>query len=495
MSAPLLRMRGIGKSFPGARVLDGVDLTLTAGEVHVLLGANGAGKSTLMKILCGQHEADEGTIELDGRVVRPTSPIAAERLGILCIHQELSLVPGLSVAANIFLGHEPCRWGRLDRVAMERTSRELLGRLRATIDPRRPAGSLAVAEQQLVEIARALRQRPRVLVMDEPTAALSDREVEALFAVVRSLKADGVSIVYISHRMTEIFELGDRVTVLRDGRSVGCFPIAEVDATTLIRHMIGRTPDPPRRAHRTGIGAPALQLEGIQRPGLGPVTLTVHAGEVVGLGGLVGAGRTEVARAIFGADPIEAGRVVVAGRPLRGRGPAEAIAAGVGFLTEDRKRLGLVLPRSLGENLTLAGLAAVTRAGWIPLARERNLVRGFVDRLGIRATGGAQRIVELSGGNQQKVVLARWIQRGCRVLLLDEPTRGIDVGAKAEIYRLIDELVDQGVAILLISSDLPELLALSDRVAVMSAGRVVDVLAAQDASQERVLSLACGGAP
>ena len=489
-SAPLLSMVGIGKSYPGARVLDGVDLALRAGEVHVLLGANGAGKSTLMKILCGQVPADEGAIELDGAAIRPDSPRAAEQLGILCIHQELNLVPGLTVADNVFLGHEPTRRGLIDTAAMRATTRELLGRLRARIDPDARVGALSVAEQQLVEIARALRQRPRVLVMDEPTASLSDREIDALFAVVRQLVADGVAVVFISHRMPEIFAIGHRVTVLRDGRSVGSHPVADVDAAALVRLMVGRAPDLQFPARAASPGEEVLRVEGLAGGKLQPVTLSVRAGEVLGIAGVVGAGRTELLRALFGADPPAAGRVLVGGRAIARRGPAGAIAAGLGFVTEDRTRLGRVLPRGVGENITLA---AVRRA-FISLGEERGVARGFLSRLSIRATSPAQPVGELSGGNQQKAVLARWIHRGSRVLLLDEPTRGIDVAAKAEIYQLIGELVDAGAAVILVSSELPELLALSDRIAVLHQGHLAAVLDRAEATHERVLGLALGHA-
>ncbi|HUS64970.1 MAG TPA: sugar ABC transporter ATP-binding protein, partial [Kofleriaceae bacterium] len=336
MTGPLLSMAGIGKSYPGARVLDGVDLARRAGEVHVLLGANGAGKSTLMKILCGQVAADEGTIELDGAAIRPDSPRAAEQLGILCIHQELNLVPGLTVADNVFLGHEPTRRGLIDAAAMRATTRELLGRLRAQIDPDARVGALSVAEQQLVEIAKALRQRPRVLVMDEPTASLSDREIDALFAVVRQLVADGVAIVFISHRMPEIFAIGHRVTVLRDGRSVGSHPVADVDAAALVRLMVGRAPDLQFPARAASPGEEVLRVEGLAGGRLQPVTLSVRAGEVLGVAGVVGAGRTELLNLIYGAHPKAGGTVSVDSKPQTFRHTSDAIRAGVVLCPEDR---------------------------------------------------------------------------------------------------------------------------------------------------------------
>jgi ribose transport system ATP-binding protein len=468
-------MTGICKGFPGVDALNDAELEVVPGEVHVLLGENGAGKSTLMKVLCGQYALDRGTILLEGAGVRPASPLEAERLGLVMIHQELNLVPGLTVAENIYLGHEATSAGLIQGRLMRAGARRLLERLKSTIDPDSRVDALSVAGQQLVEIARALREEARLMVMDEPTAALADTEIAALFEVIRSLCAQGVAVIYISHRMREIFAIGDRVTVMRDGRTVGVRRVATADPDELIRLMVGRSIAEQIPKRRVPIGEPALEVEG----------LTVA--------GLMGSGRTELARAIFGADAADAGAIRVAGRPLSRRTPAGSIAAGVGFLTEDRKRQGLVLQCTVAENITLTTLDDFLRFGALDLARERIRARSLVDRLRIRAASLEQRTVDLSGGNQQKVVLARWLAARCRVLLFDEPTRGIDVAAKAEIYELIGELVEQGVAVVLISSEMPELVGLADRVAVMHEGGLRGILEGCQMTPERILHLALGG--
>jgi ABC-type sugar transport system ATPase subunit len=446
-------MRGICKRFPGVQALQDASLEVLPGEVHVLLGENGAGKSTLMKILCGQYGADAGTSTLDGELLRSGNPLDAERRGLVMIHQELNLVPGLTVAENIFLGHEPTRSGLIRSDAMRSGARDLLRRLQSDVEPDVPVARLSVAEQQLVEIARALREKARVLVMDEPTAALSDTEIQALFGVIRELCASGVPVIYISHRLKEIFAIGDRVTVMRDGHTVGTRRVGETDVGDLIRLMVGRTIDEqiPKRA--VPVGDIVLEVEGLYRAGvLEPVDLSVRAGEILGISGLMGSGRTELARAIFGADRVDGGAVRVAGTNVPRKDPPASIATGLGFLTEDRKQQGLMLQRSVLENATLTRLDEIAQFGVLDLRAERRLAQRLVDRLGIRAASLDQEVVNLSGGNQQKVVLARWLAARCRVLLFDEPTRGIDVGAKAEIYELIGELVAHGVAVVLISS-------------------------------------------
>jgi ribose transport system ATP-binding protein len=490
---PIVRMTGICKGFPGVQALQDAELEVAPGEVHALLGENGAGKSTLMKILCGQYAQDRGSVEVAGARVRPASPLEAERLGLVMIHQELNLVPGLAVADNIYLGHEPTRAGLLRSQLIRAGSRELLDRLGSGADPAVRVDSLSVAEQQLVEIARALRERAAVLVMDEPTAALSDVEIEALFEVIRSLCAEGVAVIYISHRMREIFAIGDRVTVMRDGRTVGVRQVADADPDELIRLMVGRSIAEQIPKRRVPIGEPVLEVEGLARVGaLAPTSLSVRSGEIVGVAGLMGSGRTELARAIFGADAADAGTVRIAGRELSRHAPAASIAAGVGFLTEDRKQQGLVLQCTVAQNITLTILDDLLRFGLLDLARERDRAGALVERLRIRAASLDQRVVDLSGGNQQKVVLARWLAARCRVLLFDEPTRGIDVGAKAEIYELIGELVERGVAVVLISSEMPELVGLADRVAVMHEGAVQGILEGADVTPERILQLALG---
>lgn len=491
--APLVKMEGISKAFPGVQALQEAQLDLVRGEVHVLLGENGAGKSTLMKVLCGQYPADSGFMELDGQRIAPSSPHAAQQLGIGMIHQELNLVPSLTVAENIFLGHEPTRIGLFDADTMRKTSRELLGRLNAVVDPDTPVADLSVAEQQLVEIAKALREQPAVLVMDEPTAALADNEIQALFSVIRSLCASGVAIVYISHRMNEIFEIGDRITIMRDGRHVATRYLKDIDIDGLIRMMVGRTIGEQIAKREVEIGEEAVRLEGIARHGvLEPITLSLRHGEILGLGGLMGSGRTELARAIFGADLIDAGRVFIDGKQLEAGSPRAAIAAGVGFVTEDRKQHGLVLQCSVGENITLASLDKDERFSTLDLGHERTRAQALVDRLRIKIASLDQMVGNLSGGNQQKVVIAKWVAADSDVLIFDEPTRGIDVGAKAEIYNLIGELVERGVAVLLISSEMPELLGLADRIAVMHEGRLQGILDRSEATQESIMALALG---
>jgi len=484
-------MAGIDKRFPGVQALKTAGLEVLPGEVHVLLGENGAGKSTLMKVLCGQYAADGGELEFNGSSIRPTGPLDAERLGLVMIHQELNLVPGLTVAENIFLGHEPTTGGLIGDRAMADGARDLLSRLRCDIDPDLPVSQLSVAEQQLVEIARALQRRARLLVMDEPSAALSDAEIEALFSVIRDLVGDGVPVVYISHRMPEIFAIGDRVTVMRDGQTVGTKKVSETNVAELIQLMVGRTIAERVPKRDVALGEVVLEVDGLAGAAFPePISLSLRRGEILGVAGLMGSGRTELARAIFGADPTDGGTVTVAGRTLSGHGPGESIAAGMGFLTEDRKQHGLVLQCTVTENITLTSLDEVSRAGVIDLGAETELARTEVDRLHIRVASLDQELVNLSGGNQQKVVLARWLAARCRVLLFDEPTRGIDVGAKAEIYELIGELVEHGVAVLLISSEMPELIGLSDRVAVMHEGELRGILPRAEATQERIMELA-----
>lgn len=492
-TAPLLQMREICKRFPGVQALQDAELEVEAGEVHVLLGENGAGKSTLMKVLCGQHRKDSGNMTLAGETLEPTTPLEAEQHGLIMIHQELNLVPGLTVAENIFLGHETTSMGFTRQNAMRDESRQLLQRLRCDVDPDTPTNQLSVAQQQLVEIARALREKARLLVMDEPTAALSDTEIEALFEVIRSLGEDGVPVIYISHRLNEILEIGHRVTVMRDGRTVATRQAKTTDLDELIRLMVGRTIAEQIPKRDVPIGEVVLQVEGLARAGeLSPVNLSIHAGEIVGVAGLMGSGRTELARAIFGADPVDAGSIRIAGQELSGQDPAASIAAGIGFITEDRKQQGLILLRSVAENITLTSLDDFSHGGWIDLRQERQKAQTLVEKLDIRAASLEQRAVDLSGGNQQKVVLGRWLAARCRVLLFDEPTRGIDVGSKAEIYSLIGDLVQQGVAIVLISSELPELLGLADRVAVMHEGSLQGILPRARATQQRILTLALG---
>ncbi|MEU5979907.1 sugar ABC transporter ATP-binding protein [Streptomyces sp. NPDC047315] len=491
----LLRVEGVRKEFPGVVALDGVDFDLRAGEVHVLLGENGAGKSTLIKVLSGAHRPDSGRVLLDGAEVHVQGARHAERLGIATIHQEFTLVPELSVAENVFLGRQPRRFGLVDRRRMEADAAALLRRVGVDVPPRTKVKDLGIARLQMVEIAKALSLDARVLIMDEPTAVLTSDEVERLFAIVRSLRAEGVGVVFITHHLEEIAALGDRVTVLRDGRSVGRVP-ASATEEELVRLMVGRdiAQQYPRRYD--GAGEVLLRVAGLTRRGaFRDVGFEVRAGEVVGLAGLVGAGRTEVARAVFGADPYDGGTVEVAGARVPRHDVVASMAAGIGLVPEDRKGQGLVLDASVADNLALVTLRSATRAGLVDRAALRAAADRIAGRLGVRMAGLDQSVRTLSGGNQQKVVIGKWLLGEVRVLILDEPTRGIDVGAKVEIYRLVNDLTDAGHAVLMISSDLPEVLGMSDRVLVMSEGRIAGELASHEATQDAVMALAVGGSP
>ncbi|MEV5277260.1 sugar ABC transporter ATP-binding protein [Streptomyces sp. NPDC051994] len=486
----LLRVEGIRKSFPGVVALDGVDFDLRRGEVHVLLGENGAGKSTLIKVLSGAHRPDGGRILAAGREVRIHGAQDAERLGIATIHQEFNLVPELTVAENIFLGRQPRRFGMIDRRRMEADAQALLQRVGLDVSPRAKVRELGIARLQMVEIAKALSLDARVLIMDEPTAVLTSEEVDKLFRIVRDLRDDGVGTVFITHHLEEIAALGDRVTVLRDGRSVGQVPAATPE-DELVRLMVGRSIEQQYPRERPDPGRPLLSVRGLTRHGVfHDVSFEVRAGEVVGLAGLVGAGRTEVARAVFGADPYDAGTVDVRGESVAGGDVNAAMGAGVGLVPEDRKGQGLVLDASVQENLGLVTLRSATRAGLVDLKGQRADATRVAGQLGVRMAGLDQRVRTLSGGNQQKVVIGKWLLADTQVLILDEPTRGIDVGAKVEIYQLINELTASGRAVLMISSDLPEVLGMSDRVLVMAQGRIVGELPARVATQDAVMALA-----
>ncbi|AIA03391.1 sugar ABC transporter ATP-binding protein [Streptomyces noursei] len=516
----LLRVEGVTKAFPGVRALDGVDLTLRAGEVHVLLGENGAGKSTLIKMLSGAHRPDSGRILVAGgagrlpantgegepdalREVQIRSAQDAERLGIATIYQEFNLVPGLTVAENVFLGRQPrTALGLIDKKAMRARAADLLRRVRLDVSPNTPVAELGIARLQMVEIAKALSLDARILIMDEPTAVLTSEEVETLFGIVRELREAGVGIIFITHHLDEIGALGDRVTVLRDGRSIDEVPAATGEEE-LIRLMVGRdiaeqyprrrsdAPGPPllrvrgltRHGARTTGGAPA-------RPVFEGIDFEVRAGEVVGLAGLVGAGRTEVARAVFGVDRYDAGTVEVAGARLVRGDVRAAMRAGLGLVPEDRKGQGLVLDASLQDNLTLARLDRDTRGGLVDRRGQRREAAAVAEQLKVRMSGLGQSARTLSGGNQQKIVIGKWLLAQTRLLILDEPTRGIDVGAKVEIYQLVNELTAAGCGVLMISSDLPEVLGMSDRVLVMAQGRLTGELPAADATQDAVMELA-----
>ncbi|MGN9768448.1 sugar ABC transporter ATP-binding protein [Micromonospora sp. SD12] len=505
----VVAMSGIAKRFGGVRALRGVDLVLRAGEVHALLGENGAGKSTLINILSGVVTDHDGQISVGGEPVRFAGPAAAQAAGIATIHQELDLVPALSVAENLVLGREPrTRLRTLDRRAMTRTARDWLGPLGAQIDPRRPVGSLRVGEQQLVEIAKALSLDARVLIMDEPTAALADAEVRRLMSTIRALRERGVAVVYISHRLEEIEQIADRATVLRNGEVAGTLRPTRADRQRIITLMVGRPAEALFSEGSTGparpAGDPVLEIDDLTvrprgtRPGRcepAGVSLSVRAGEIVGLAGLMGAGRTELLETLYGAGPPgrRSGQVRLAGRPYAPRGPRAALRAGVGFVPEDRRRSALVLEHPVGRSIVLAALSRLTTAGFVRGGRERDAVRQQVAALAIRTSSAAAPVGSLSGGNQQKVVFARHLLTHPRLLLLDEPTRGVDVGAKAEIYRLLRRLADDGMGILLASSELPELTGVCDRIVVLRRGRAVAELPADGCTGEDILTAAMGG--
>ncbi|MFF9909804.1 sugar ABC transporter ATP-binding protein [Streptomyces sp. NPDC013457] len=498
---PLLTMSAITKSFPGVRALDGVDLDVAPGEVHCLLGQNGAGKSTLIKVLAGAHQPDGGSITWRGETVQLRSPIAAMRLGIATIYQELDLVEGLSVAENVHLGHEPTTAGFVVRGrAAKASTAALLKRLgHPEIDPARRVGDLSAAQQQIVSMARALSHDVRLIVMDEPSAALDPDEVDNLFRIVADLTADGVAVVYISHRLEEIRRIGDRVTVLKDGRAVaGGLPAASTPTRDIVALMTGRNVEyvfPPRPSQPPA-ATPVLQLQGLAREGeFAPVDLEVRPGEIVGLAGLVGSGRSEILETVYGARKATAGRVVVDGRTLRPGSVRDAVRAGLGLAPEERKAQGLLMLESVTRNVSVSTLARFSRAGWIDRTGEREAARAATRELSLRPDNPDAPIRTLSGGNQQKAVLARWLLRGCRVLLLDEPTRGVDVGARAELYAVIRRLADDGLAVLLVSSEVPEVLGLADRVLVLREGRVVHTAPARELDEHRVLDLVMEGSP
>ena len=492
-SPPVLQMRGISKRYPGARALIDANLDVRRGEVHVLLGENGAGKSTLMKVLSGAVRADAGEILLDGHTVDLDSPLRARKLGISTIYQELSLVPHLSVAENIFLGKTPTRWGGVvDARRMRQDARRILDTLGVPIDCDAPVHGLRLAQQQMVEVARALSDNARILVMDEPTSALSQREVEQLFATIARVISNGVAVIYISHRMEEVFRIGHRVTVLRDGSHVATRGIEEVTTAELVRLMANRevSEQYPRRRHARG--AELLRVDRLDGGGLKEIAFALHRGEILGIAGLVGAGRTRLARAIVGADPVGERRIVVRGSAETIGSPADAVRAGIGFLPEDRKQQGLVLPLSVERNISISHLSALARFGVVNRPKEHGEAESAIASLRIRTPGSDQLVLNLSGGNQQKVVLAKWLAAHADILIFDEPTRGIDVAARQDIYLLMNQLVENGAGLIMISSDLPEVLGMSDRILVMRGGRVIKELAAHEASDAAVLQAALG---
>ncbi|WP_243794728.1 sugar ABC transporter ATP-binding protein [Saccharopolyspora gloriosae] len=491
-TAELLAMSGIVKIFPGVRALDGVELRVRPGEVHCLLGQNGAGKSTLIKVLSGAHTPDGGTIRWQGEEIALSAPSAALRRGIAAMYQELDLVPGLSVAENIFLGHERSTAGFSRRRWTRAEAARLLARLgHPEIDPDREVGGLSAATRQLVSMARALGRRARLIVMDEPTAALSAGEVDNLFRVIGELTADGVSVIYISHRMAEIRRIADRVTVIKDGRTVAAgLPVAEAPTSELVALMTGGAPPELEAVGSAATERPVLEVRGLGRRGeFADVSFTVHAGEIYGFAGLVGCGRSELLETVFGARTPDSGEIRVAGQRVRPGSVPAAVAAGIGLTPEERKSQALLPRLALSANVTLASLRRFSRLGFTDRAKEIAETRHVTEQLQLRPADPDRPIAAFSGGNQQKAVIGRWVLRGCRVLLLDEPTRGVDVGARAELYALMRGLAADGIAIVVVSSDIPEVLALADRVLVLRDGEMVHTAAAAEITESDVLDL------
>lgn len=493
MAQPVLQVQGVHKRFPGVHALKGVDFEVYPGEIHALLGENGAGKSTLIKIMSGVYTPDEGEVRFEGNVVSFANPKDAQRLGIDTIHQELSLYPELSVAENIFIGHAPIRrigpLRIIDWQQMRRRARELLAELDVhDLDVSRKVGTLNVGNRQRVEIAKALSLNARLLIMDEPTAALTEADVEKLFAITRLLKARGVGIIYISHKLAEIFELADRVSVLRDGQYIGTRQVAETTEGELITMMVGRTIDNLFPKQPATIGEVVLEVRHLNRePYTRDVSFTLRAGEIVGMAGLVGSGRSETAQVIFGITPPQSGEIYLSGKRLSIQQPADAVRNGIAYVPEDRGTQGLIRQMTIQENSSLAVLKTLSRYGIIRFPAEEQLARRTISQFGIRAFGPQQVVAKLSGGNQQKVVLGKWLASEPKVLIMDEPTRGVDVGAKSEIHRLMSQLAaERGLAILMISSELPEILGMSDRVLVMRAGRLVASFTRSEATQEAI---------
>ncbi|MFI5454129.1 MAG: sugar ABC transporter ATP-binding protein [Isosphaerales bacterium] len=493
--ATLLELTGISKAFAGVQALKGVSFDLRAGEVHALVGENGAGKTTLIKVITGAHLPDEGTMKVQGRLVAEIDPVRARGLGIAAIYQQPALFPDLTVAENIAIGLEPgggwrrVRWGR-----RRARAQALLEQIGAAIDPDTDVRRLSMPEQQLVEIARALGAEARILIMDEPTASLSDKEVDRLFGVIRDLKSQGVGTIYISHRLEELPQVADRVTALRDGVLVGTRRMEEVSRGELIRMMVGRELSAVFPKSFVEPGEVILEVRGLgcRAAGVQEVDLKVRAGEILGLAGLVGAGRTELARVLFGLTPADSGLIRLRGRPVVIDSPARAVALGIAYVPEDRRRHGVILDMTMAANTTLATLRAASRFGFLDFRRERATAARFVDQLGIKTPSLDTPVGNLSGGNQQKVALARWLAADPVLLILDEPTQGVDVGAKAEIHRLMSELAGAGLAILMISSELPEVLGMSDRIAVMHGGTIAGVLDRALATQESIMERALG---
>jgi ribose transport system ATP-binding protein len=492
-SETILKLNHIFKTFPGVVALDDVHFDLRKGEVHVLLGENGAGKSTLVKILSGAYQKSSGTILLNQQEIHIKNPKHSQELGISTIYQELNLVPHLSVGENIFLGREPVKsLGIVDFMNLFAKAQNILNDLGVEIDARSLVKDLGIAKQQMVEVAKALSLDATIVIMDEPTSSLTEQEIEELFKIIKSLKANGISIIYISHRLEEIFEIGDRITVLRDGKWIGTKHIAEVTQPDLIRMMVNRELKDKFPKQKAKQGNEVLRIENFRNNHLKEISFSLCAGEVLGIAGLLGAGRTELARAIFGVDKIDSGKMYIKGLNYKIKSPRSSINLGIGYLTEDRKSQGLILNLSVKENVCLPNLDRFSKFGVMNAKKECATVERYVNELHIKTPGLNQKIMYLSGGNQQKVVMSKWLCSNVDILIFDEPTRGIDVGSKVEIYQLMNRLTAEGVGILMISSELPEILGMSDRILVMHEGRIAGEFLAEEATQEMILKCALG---
>lgn len=491
----MIEMSGIQKAFNGNVVLKDVQFQLADGEIHALMGENGAGKSTMMKILTGIYERDNGVIKVDGEEVHFKSPKEAEAKGIAVIHQELNILPDLTVAENLFLGNEQTiGMGIMKNKEMNKEAQRILSQLGLDIDVRMPAGALSVGKQQIIEIAKAMETKANVIIMDEPTAALTDREIQTLFKTIRKLQSEGVSFVYISHRMEEIFAICDRITILRDGEYVGVRTIKDTTFDEIVQMMVGRELGERFPGRTAAIGDVKLEVKGLTRPGLcEDIHFSVRKGEIVALAGLMGAGRTEVAQAIFGYRKMTKGELFIDGKAVKINNPREAKKRGIGFVTEDRKTQGLVVDFSIKENIAMANFDKTSKSGIIRASKEKSFVGKLVEKLGVKTPSAELPAKSLSGGNQQKVVIAKWLGIKPEILILDEPTRGVDIGAKKEIYQIMNDLAEQGVAILMISSELPEVIGMSDRVLVMHEGKITGEVAGDDMTQEKIMHYATGG--
>lgn len=491
----MIEMSGIQKAFNGNVVLKDVQFQLADGEIHALMGENGAGKSTMMKILTGIYERDNGVIKVDGEEVHFNSPKEAEAKGIAVIHQELNILPDLTVAENLFLSNEQTiGMGIMKNKEMNKEAQRILSQLGLDIDVRMPAGALSVGKQQIIEIAKAMETKANVIIMDEPTAALTDREIQTLFKTIRKLQSEGVSFVYISHRMEEIFAICDRITILRDGEYVGVRTIKDTTFDEIVQMMVGRELGERFPGRTAAIGDVKLEVKGLTRPGLcEDIHFSVRKGEIVALAGLMGAGRTEVAQAIFGYRKMTKGELFIDGNAVKINNPREAKKRGIGFVTEDRKTQGLVVDFSIKENIAMANFNKISKSGIIRGSKEKSFVGKLVEKLGVKTPSAELPAKSLSGGNQQKVVIAKWLGIEPEILILDEPTRGVDIGAKKEIYQIMNDLAEQGVAILMISSELPEVIGMSDRVLVMHEGKITGEVAGDDMTQEKIMHYATGG--